>query len=307
MISKVFKHPSVLQRHFALDKPETFLSEDADKKIERFTREALKLSAQAAVAAMKEVALKPPDITGLVVNTCTGYICPGLSTYLIEDLGLNSNILAYDLVGSGCGGAIPNLQICQAMLKETGHEAILSVSVEICSATFQMEDDLSLIISNAIFGDGAAAAIVWNQPRGLALVASASRYAPEYRDDIRFVYQNGQLHNQLSLRLPKLVSKTVFLLITDFLKQQGLDFKDIKHWILHSGGENIIEAIKNELNLSERQLRATRAVLANYGNLSSVTVWFVLQQIKETLKPGELCLMISFGAGLSAHVYLLKT
>lgn len=306
VLGKIFKHPSVRKRHFALDKPEIFLNENPDEKIERFSREALKLSSQAATLAMKKAGLKNSDITGIVVNTCTGYICPGLSTYLVEKLGLNRNIPAYDLVGSGCGGAIPNLQICQSLLKEDRPEAILSISVEICSTTFQMEDDLSLIISNAIFGDGAAAAVVWNRPQGLEMIASASRYAPEYREDIRFIHRNGQLYNQLSLRLPKLVAKTVSALIIDFLKEQGLNFKDIRHLVLHSGGEKIIEAVKMELGLSEKQLQATRTVLADYGNLSSVTVWFGLEQIKERIKPGELCLMIAFGAGLSAHVYMLK-
>lgn len=307
VISKVFRHPSVLKRHFAIDRPETFLTENADEKMERFTRGALSLSSQAALAAMRDAGIEGNDITGIVANTCTGYICPGLSTYLVENLGLNRNILAYDLVGSGCGGAIPNLQICQALLKEERHDAILSISVEICSATYQMEDDLSLIVSNAIFGDGAAAAIVWNRPKGLALLATASLYAPEYRDDIRFVYQNGQLHNRLSQRLPKLVGRTVSALISDFLKEQGLVFDDIRHWILHNGGEKIIEAVKKELNLTEKQIQPTLAVLADYGNLSSATVWFGLEQIRGNLKPGELCLMIAFGAGLSAHVYLLKT
>jgi predicted naringenin-chalcone synthase len=114
----------------------------------------------------------------LVVNTCTGYLCPGLSSYLLEKLGLPRNIRTYDLVGGGCGGAIPNLQAAQEYLKSAGKGTALCVAVEICSATFQMADDMSLLLSNALFADGAAAAVLWTRPQGLALVDSSNRHQP---------------------------------------------------------------------------------------------------------------------------------
>ncbi|MBI4835005.1 MAG: type III polyketide synthase [Planctomycetes bacterium] len=307
VIGKVFNHPSVQQRYFAFSDPSCLINENPDERIERFTTEAVKLSSKAAIEAMDKVGVEKDEITGVVVNTCTGYICPGLSTYLVEGLKLKRTARVYDLVGSGCGGAIPNLQLSQALLKEGNGDKILSVSVEICSATFQMADNLSLIISNAIFGDGAAAAVVWNQPRGLALLSSVSHHAPEYRDDIRFVYRNGRLHNQLSLRLPKLVGKAVGRLVADLLQQNRLQREDIAHWVIHPGGENIIAAIKSELNLSEEHLQPTRDVLANYGNMSSATVWFILDRVKDKIMPGEYLVVIAFGAGFSSHAYLLQS
>lgn len=307
VLNKVFNHPAVQQRHFAFDVIGTLFDETQDKRMERFTREAVHLSSKAAAGALRQAGVPSDEITGLVLNTCTGYVCPGLSTYLIDELKLKRSVRVYDLVGSGCGGAIPNLQLSQALLKESNGDKMLSVSVEICSATFQMADDLSLIISNAIFGDGAAAAVIWNKPKGLALVSSATRHATEYRDDIRFIYRNGQLHNQLSLRLPELAGRLVSLLVNDFLKQNNLCLADIAHWIIHPGGENIISAIKNELNLSDSQVQPTRTVLANYGNMSSATVWFILEQVKKLIKPDEYIMLIAFGAGFSAHAYLLKS
>jgi predicted naringenin-chalcone synthase len=245
-------------------------------------------------------------VAGLVVNTCTGYICPGLSTYLIEELGLSREIRAYDLVGSGCGGAIPNLQICEDILKQKSDYAVVSVSVEICSATFQMADDLSVIISNAIFADGAAAAVLWNQPKGLELIASASSYAPEHRDGVRYIYKNGKLYNQISLSLPNLASKAVAKVVEKLLEPMDIKVEDIKHWALHPGGEKIINAVRDELGLSEKQVHSSRAVLAEYGNMSSPSVWFVLQKILERgIAHGDWCIMVAFGAGLSAHAFLL--
>jgi len=189
---------------------------------------------------------------------------------------LETDIRAYDLVGSGCGGALPNLQICQALLGEQPAGVILSISVEICSATFQMGDDLSLIISNAIFGDGAAAAIIWNRPKGLKLNGFTTTFLPVYREDIRYRYQDGRLHNQLSLRLPELVSATVEKLIREFLRHLNLPHSAIDHWGDTPGGEKIIDGISTALNLTAEQISPTRKIMSKFGNMSSPTVWFIL-------------------------------
>lgn len=304
---KIFAHPSVLRRHLAVDDLESLVNEHPDSRIARYTQWAVSLSSQAIVHALAQAGLTIDAMSGLVVNTCTGYICPGISTYLIEKLGLSDRLRAHDLVGSGCGGALPNLQICEDMLKGTGEGVIVSVSVEICSATFQMADDLSLVISNAIFADGASASVLWRRPEGLELVASASRYDPKSRDDIRYIYRQGQLHNQISVLLPGIASKLVAKVVMDLLKLKGLRIDDIQHWAIHPGGEKVINAVRDEIGLSEEQVQSTRNILAGYGNMSSPTVWFVLREIlQKDIAPGDWCIMVAFGAGLCAHAFLLR-
>ena len=110
VLRKFLAHPSIRQRRFALDTPDCLVAEDPDERIARFTRWALDLSERAGREALERAGLTPPEVSALVVNTCTGYLCPGLSSYLLERLNLPRDIRAYDLVGSGCGGAVPNLQ-----------------------------------------------------------------------------------------------------------------------------------------------------------------------------------------------------
>jgi predicted naringenin-chalcone synthase len=307
IMQKVFAHPGIRSRFLAIENPENLISEEPDARIARFTRWAVKLSNEAVLGALEKAGLTVNDVGALVVNTCTGYICPGISTYLIEELGLPVETRVYDLVGSGCGGAIPNLQICADMLRQNGNRPVLSVSVEICSATFQMDDDPGLIVSNAIFGDGAAAAVLWNQPTGLKMVASVNTYATEYRSAIRYIHKNGQLHNQLSLSLPHLASKAVAGIIKKLLEPLNLSVRDVKHWALHPGGEKIINAVRDAIGLTEKQTCASRAILSEYGNMSSPSVWFVLQRILEgDIAPGDWFVMVAFGAGLSAHAFLLQ-
>ena len=307
LIHTVFSHPSIKKRHFAIDSTDTLVNEEPDARMARFTQWSVELSARAIQKALAQAGLSVGDVTGLVVNTCTGYICPGISTYLIEKLGLSRSIRTYDLVGSGCGGAIPNLQVAEALLKGNGGGVVVSASVEICSATLQMDNDISLILSNALFGDGAAAAVLWEKPEGLEMVASAGRYVPEQRDTIRYIHKNGQLYNQLSLKLPQLVNKAAAAVVADVLKSHSLVVKDIKHWAVHTGGEKIINAVRDEIGIPEERLSATRKVLSEYGNMSSPTVWFVLDELlQQGIAPNEWCVMLAFGAGLSAHAFLFR-
>jgi predicted naringenin-chalcone synthase len=308
VLNKVFDHPSMQQRNFAFENLDILLNEKQDECVQRFTKWSIKLSTEAIIKALEKANLKIDNISGLVVNTCTGYLCPGISTYLLDSLGLKKNTKVYDLVGSGCGGAIPNIELCRGLLNGSPEKVIVSVSVEICTCTYQMADDLSLIISNALFGDGAAAAVIWNRPTGLKLISSHSKYAPQYRDDIRFIYKNGRLYNQLTVRLPKLAAKTALEAVNELLDSNGLKINDIKYWALHSGGDKVINEIKEQFGLREEQLKFTRKVLAQCGNLSSPTVWFVLNEMqKEGLEKDKWLVMLAFGAGLVAHAMLIKT
>jgi predicted naringenin-chalcone synthase len=310
VMHQVLSHPGIKQRRVAVDNEEQLVmlkGEDPDRRMDRFTRWAVDLSAQAITRALAVRNCSSRDIDALVVNTCTGYICPGISTYLVERLGLSPAVRAFDLVGSGCGGAVPCLMVGERLLAGGGDGIAVCVSVEICSATYQMGDDISLVISNAIFGDGAGATVLWRGNEGVSLVSSISRIDPAFREDVRYVYIGGQLHNKLSPQLAKVVGGVVPPMIGELLARHGLSVSGVKHWAVHPGGDRIIEAIKHKLGLSEEQLAVTRQVLSEFGNMSSPTVLFELERILAAgIAPGEWCVMTAFGAGFSAHAYLLK-
>jgi predicted naringenin-chalcone synthase len=310
ILRQMLSHPSIKQRYISVESPEhlrVLKDEDPDRRIDRFTHWAVELSAAAIRDALGQRNLSVDDVSTLIVNTCTGYLCPGISTYLIEKLGFSNHIKAYDLVGSGCAGAIPNIQLAEQGLQSNPDEIVVCVSVEVCSATYQMGNDLSLIVSNAIFGDGAAAVILWGRPEGIELISTMSYFDPQYRGAIRFVHRQGQLHNRISPKLPKIIEKIVPRLITNELQNHGLTVPDVKYWAIHSGGEKILQGIKTRLNLTESQMAVSRHILAEYGNMSSPTVLFELHRILEG-KPdrGDWIFMIAFGAGLAAHAYLLR-
>jgi predicted naringenin-chalcone synthase len=308
IMRKVMSHPGIRTRHIAVDEITDVVrlkNEEPDERMERFTRWAKELSSDAAQKAMTKAGVSAREITGLVVNTCTGYICPGIATYLIEPLGLSPDVKLYDLVGAGCGGALPGLQIAQDHCERSGGVA-LAIAVEICSATYQMGDDMSLILSNAIFGDGAAASVVSSRHGGPAMAASASRFIPAHRNDVRYVYRRGQLHNVLATALPKIVGELVPPFLTAFLGAQGLTVADISQWAIHAGGEKILAAVQEGLGLTNAHLAVARRVMKRYGNMSSPTVLFELERILDKgIGSGRHCCVVGFGAGLSLYGLLL--
>jgi predicted naringenin-chalcone synthase len=309
VMHQVLMHPSIRTRHIAVDTEESLVAlkdEDPDVRMARFTRWAVDLSFGAVTRALEAAKYRSDDVAALVVNTCTGYLCPGISSYLIEKLGLRPDVRAFDLVGSGCGGAIPCISAGERLLAGLDSGVAVCVSVEICSATYQMGDDMSLVISNAIFGDGAAATVLHRGDRGISLESSVFRFDPSHRDDVRYVYKQGRLHNTLSPQLPKIVAEAVPPMIAALLDSRGLSASQVRHWAIHPGGERIIEGLKKSLALSEEQLAITRGVLLEYGNMSSPTVIFELQRLREAIQPGEWCVMVAFGAGFSAYAYLLR-
>ena len=146
------------------------------------------------------------DVTGLVVNTCTGYICPASRRTSLKRTGGFLSIRTQHLACSGCGGAIPNLQMVELLLAQNGDGVVVSASVEICSATLQMDNDISHP-RPMLFGDGAGSGRARTGPRGSRWSPRQADTVPEQRDTIRYVHKNGRLYNQLSLKLPQIVNK----------------------------------------------------------------------------------------------------
>jgi predicted naringenin-chalcone synthase len=311
VLEQVLAHPSIATRYIAVDSLDHITqikTETADERMDRFTRWAVALSQESAGKALAAAGLSPADVTAVIVSTCTGYICPGIATYLVERMGLPARTRCYDLVGAGCGGALPALQVGESVLSLPGQEVAVCVAVEICSATFQMADDVSLLISNAIFGDGAAAAVLTRRPGGLGIAATASRFLPAHREDVRFVYKNGALHNRLSPALPEVTGNEVSAFVRAFLAEQGLSIGDVDHWAVHSGGDKILNALQERLGLGDPALAVARDVLLRHGNMSSPTVLFELEQIMRSgVRAGERCLLVAFGAGMSMHATLLES
>ena len=276
----------------------------------RFERHAPALAAAAGRSALNEAQLTARDIDAVVVSTCTGYLCPALSGYVIEQLGLRANVQAYDLVGQGCAAAIPNWRMAEALVAAGRAQHVLSVCVEVSSAAMYLDNDPGVLISACLFGDGAGAAVLSARPhrsnRRIEWKATGSLIVPAQRDALRFEHRAGLLRNVLTRRVPRLAADSAQQLMQDVLAPLDLESADIATWIWHAGGRDVLLALSDTLALEPRALACSAAVLREYGNLSSAFVYFVLRAALDDGAAGGLWWMSSFGAGFSCHGALLE-
>ncbi len=275
----------------------------------RFAQAAPALATSAALQAIKRAGLVPTDIDGLLISTCTGYLCPGLTSYVSERLNLRPGIPCLDLVGQGCGAGLPNLHTADTLIRggRAGH--VLSVCVEVCSAALFLDDDPGVLISACLFGDGAAAAVVSDKPIGSRQVRWShfqTILKPEYREELRFEQRGGMLRNILKPSVPKLAASAAEELLSMALLQAGRSREDIRAWIWHAGGRDVLLALREQLHLTDDDLRHSHAVLRDYGNISSPSVFFVLDATLNDGAPNGTWWMSSFGAGFSCHGALLE-
>src|SRR5688572_27890752 len=201
----------IAKRHIAMPDVENVFDLSPDDLNAAFRLEAPRLAGTALTAALAKAGVRADQLDALLVCTCTGYLCPGVSSYIAEQLGLRTNAFLQDLVGLGCGAAIPTLRAASHILAAQPSAIVACVAVEICSAAFYLDDDSGVIISACLFGDGAAATI-WRAtpgPNALRAFEFNTVHIPESRDKIRFEQRGGKLRNLLHRSVPDLAANAV--------------------------------------------------------------------------------------------------
>ena len=282
---------------------------DPDTLALRFLTHAPELAATAASRALTAAGLDAQDIDAVVISTCTGYMCPGLSGHVVERLGLRADVQAFDLVGQGCAAALPNMQLGRALLLSGACQHVLSVCVEVSSAAMYLDNDPGVLISACLFGDGAGAAVLSRAPgagRRIKWIDSVSFIETAERDALKFETRQGMLRNVLSRKVPALAADYALRVLNTVLQRGGLQISDVNAWIMHAGGRDVLQEVERHFELDSADLRYSAAMLREYGNLSSAFVYFVLQAALTDDAPGGWWWLSSFGAGFSCHGALLK-
>jgi predicted naringenin-chalcone synthase len=279
------------------------------ERMRTFTPAALRLGAEAARRALERGG---PDaaaeVGDLVVVSCTGYAGPGLDVHLAADLGLGEGTRRLALGHMGCYAALPALRTAAALVAASGQRTLI-VSVELCSLHLQPAASRLEAVSQALFGDGAAAALIApGGPGGLEIVAARTATLPGSQDRMGWLIGDDGFHMSLSPRVPALVDRGLGALVEQLLEPHGLAPADVAHWAVHPGGPEILERVQRRLHLSDAQLAPSREVLADGGNRSSATVLFILESMLGSgeLRPGQWLVTLGFGTGLTLEALLLR-
>ncbi len=288
----------IATRHFAVPDIENVFDLSSDQLNAAFRSAAPQLAATALTSALARAHLVPAQLDALLICTCTGYLCPGLTSYVAEQLGLRSNAILQDLVGLGCGAAIPTLRAASHVLAAHPTATVACIAVEVCSAAFYLDDDPGVLISACLFSDGAAATIWRATPgsTGLRAFDFDTLHVPADRDKLRFEQRDGKLRNLLDRSVPTLAASAV----EHLWAHRGQ--RPVARVVAHPGGRDVLAALAPAL--APHALDVSTRVLRDYGNMSSPSVLFVLAETLKTTTPtatdGDFWL-VSFGAGFSAH------
>ncbi len=295
---------------------EIFNPGDFETQNDRYCEAACRAGVDVARRALAAADMAAQDIGIVVSVSCTGFMIPAVDAHVANALGLGPRLARLPITESGCAGGVVGLARAADFLAANPASAALVLALEFSSLTFQRWDrSATNVVSTAIFGDGGAAVVLAGaaHPRarngGLArLVDSESAFFPGTTHLMGFRLRNQGLQIILDRGLAPFVRREVGPVIQGFLRRRGLQREDVTRWILHPGGRRIIEVMAEQLGLAPGDLAPTEAVLSEHGNMSSVTVLFVLDEILRRHRPraGERGVLGAFGPGFGAELALLE-
>jgi predicted naringenin-chalcone synthase len=292
----------------------------ADRMIE-YARQAPRLAEAAAREALLKAQCSAEQIDQLVIVSCTGAASPGVDFALIEQMGLRPDV-GRTLIGfQGCHGAINGLRVSEALAAARPGDTVLQVCVELCSLHFQYGWNPQQVVANALFADGAAAVVgraaLTGSPSGSpphpkttatrwqpVVRGTGSCVLPDSRGDMTWTIGDHGFEMSLSPRVPSLIRKHLRPWLKLWLARHGLSPHAVAGWVIHPGGPRIVDATADALDLPAAAVAESRRVLAEHGNMSSPTVLFILDRLREKRVTGP-CVMLAYGPGLVVEAALL--
>jgi len=283
------------------------------QRMHLYRQHALALSAQAICNALQHTpAVQLQDLTHLITVSCTGMYAPGLDIELVEHLQLSPCVQRTAVNFMGCYAAFNAIKLADAICKADPAAKVMLVCTEICTIHFQKHTEQDHLVSNALFGDGAAAVLMQGRPcRELSLELQSFHcdLAPAGKRDMAWHIGDTGFEMTLSSYVPDLIKKGIRQLTDRLLQGLKITAEEIKLFAIHPGGRRILEVIEQELGIRPEHNRLAYQVLRDFGNMSSATVLFVLKELLESLTPNEQhepVLSFAFGPGLTLESMLLK-
>jgi predicted naringenin-chalcone synthase len=311
-ILDIFLNSDIEFRHFYID-PENFSrNETPDQLNQRYLRGAMETGCWATQRCLDAAGITPREVDLFLVCTCTGYVCPDVGSRLIGHMKFRRDVQRGAILGLGCAGALPTLQRAWDYAKAHPGRKALMLAVEICSASYYIDNSLETVVGNAICADGAAAFLLStdapNGARRPEVLDFESFLSPEYLDKVGFEQKEGKLRIILAAEIRDIAAPMIENVLKPLLKRHGLASGDIRFWVAHPGGRKVIDNVQKHLGLTDEQLRFSKTVLRTYGNMSSPTVMFVLDEVVRNgdPQPGDWGVMLALGPGMAAEAALLR-
>lgn len=288
---------------------------DVPKRLSVFKENAASLAISAMHNAFQKLDTSISDfkITHLITVTCTGIYAPGIGAALIEQLNLPEDIFHTAINFMGCNAAFPALNLADMITKTDENAKVLVVCVELCTLHFNAVDNNDNLLANTIFGDGAAAVVVVsdtaakkNQQAGLSINGFYSLLLYKGKNLMGWNITPVNFEMVLDAGIPEFIGNEVTEIVLKASEKLEIDPSAIDKWAIHPGGKKILDTVKKQMQLNDSDMQYSYKVLSDYGNMSSPTILFVLNEMMQAAHTeGEIIFSIGFGPGLSIETALL--
>ncbi|WP_424877302.1 3,5-dihydroxyphenylacetyl-CoA synthase DpgA [Streptomyces sp. SLBN-8D4] len=326
-VRSVFLNSAIKRRYLTLPAPRddrARVQESQGELLGKHKALAVDMGARAIDACLKDMGAALADVRHLCCVTSTGFLTPGLSALLIRELGIAPSCSRVDIVGMGCNAGLNALGVMASWSAAHPGEPAVMLCAEACSAAYVFDSTMRTAVVNSLFGDGAAAIAIVSgdqadghadDPSGPAagrprLVSFASHVITDALEAMRYDWDGaqGKFSFFLDPGIPYVVGAHAELVVDRLLSGAGLRRSDISHWLVHSGGKKVIDAVRVNLGLTRHEVRHTTGVLRDYGNVSSASFLFSYQRLvrEDVTRPGDYGVLMTMGPGSTIETALVQ-
>ena len=309
-VLKIFESAGVDKRYSIMSPEDVFTATSFEEKNNIYVREVRKLGKDALKKALDNSGWTTNSLDFIITVSCTGIMIPSLDAYLINELKLKRDITRLPVTEMGCAAGISGIIYAFNFLKANPGKRAAVVAVESPTATFQLEDfSMANMVSAAIFGDGAACVLLSSEENisGLKILGEEMYHFYDSTHLMGFDLTNNGLQMILDPAVPVTISEHFPEIIHPFMKKYNTSIEKVDHLVFHPGGRKIVQTVSDLFGNLGKNIDDTREVLRLYGNMSSVTVLYVLERfLKKDIPKGDQGIMLSFGPGFSAQRILLE-
>jgi alkylresorcinol/alkylpyrone synthase len=309
-VLQMCRNSQVGARTSAVPIQEVFRERSFEEKNNIYKEKAVELAGEAARRALERAGVSPKEIDLIISVSCTGFMIPSVDAYLINRLGMRPDIKRLPMTEMGCAAGATALARAWEYLRAFPEHKVLVVSVELATLTFQPDDfSMDNLVSAALFGDGASAAVLDGAARpGARIVGCRTTTLPDTIGLMGFHLSNSGFRIILSREIPAAVRARVRPVVEGFLRDNGLALRQVRHLIFHPGGKRILEVYNQELGLPEESLRFSMKMLREHGNVSSSSVLIILDEILRCgeAEAGDAGLLLAMGPGFTIEQLLLR-
>ncbi len=276
------------------------------ERMEIYNAAAPPLALAASSRALKDAAIAAKAVTHVVTVSCTGFAAPGVDIALIRGLDLPPTTQRSHIGFMGCHGALNGLRVARGLASAEPGAVILLCAVELCSLHYHYGWDPKRVVGNALFGDGAAAAIIGGgaSTNTWQLAAHGSCLFPDSDKAMTWDVGDHGFTMSLSTKVPSLIARNLRPWLDSWLAKNGETVSSIGSWAIHPGGPRVLRAVTEALCLDSRATTVSGDILARHGNMSSPTILFILDQLRRADAPRP-CVALAFGPGLAVEAAML--